>query len=82
MGLTYCRFDDSLYVTVLRTRTYCKNSEKKKKKKIGLLKFFPKHRTIWFYNPEDTDGMENSVDLDQTAPIGANWSGSSLFVQT
>ena len=27
------------------------------------------------------DGMANSVDPDQTAPLGAVWSGSALFAQ-
>ena len=27
------------------------------------------------------DGIANSVDPDQTAPLGAVWSGSALFVQ-
>ena len=31
-------------------------------------------------SPNDADGMENSVDPDQT--LGADWSGSALFVQT
>ena len=25
------------------------------------------------------NGMENSIDPDQTAPLGAVWSGSALF---
>ena len=29
----------------------------------------------------DADGMANSVDPDQTAPVGAVWSGSTLFAQ-
>ena len=29
----------------------------------------------------DTGGMANSVDPDQTAPVGAVWSGSALFAQ-
>ena len=29
-------------------------------------------------NPNDADGMANSVDPDQTAPV---WSGSALFAQ-
>ena len=29
----------------------------------------------------DLDGMANSVDPDQTAPLGAVWSGSALFAQ-
>ena len=28
------------------------------------------------------DGIANSVDPDQTAPLGAVWSGSALFAQT
>ena len=32
--------------------------------------------------PKDADGMANSVDPDQTAPLGAVWSWSALFAQT
>ena len=32
--------------------------------------------------PNKADGMENSVDSDQTAPLGVVWSGSTLFAQT
>ena len=39
--------------------------------------------TMWLYhrvmNPNDADGMANSVDPDLTAPLGAVWSGSALF---
>ena len=42
--------------------------------------------TMWLYDglmsPNDADGMANSVDPDQTAPLGAVWSGSALFAQT
>ena len=31
--------------------------------------------------PNDADGMANSVDTDQTALLGAVWSGSALFAQ-
>ena len=31
--------------------------------------------------PKDADGIANSVDPDQTAPLGAVWSGSTLFAQ-
>ena len=41
--------------------------------------------TKWLYHrvmsPNDADGMANSVDPDQTAPLGAVWSGSALFAQ-
>ena len=32
-------------------------------------------------SPSDADGMANSVDPDQTAPLEAVWSGSALFAQ-
>ena len=32
--------------------------------------------------PKDADGMANSVDPDQTAPLRAVWSVSTLFAQT
>ena len=32
-------------------------------------------------SPNDADGMANSVDPDQTAPVGAVLSGSALFAQ-
>ena len=31
--------------------------------------------------PNEADRMANSVDPDQTAPLGAVWSGSALFAQ-
>ena len=31
--------------------------------------------------PNDADGMANSVDPDQTARLGAVWSGSTLFAK-
>ena len=33
-------------------------------------------------HPNDAKGIANSVDPDQTAPLGAVWSGSALFAQT
>ena len=32
-------------------------------------------------HPKDAEGIANSADHDQTAPLGAVWSGSALFVQ-
>ena len=29
--------------------------------------------------PNDAEGIANSVDPDQTAPLGEVWSGSTLF---
>ena len=41
--------------------------------------------TMWLYrrlmSPNDADGMANSADPDQTAPLGAVWTGSALFAQ-
>ena len=41
--------------------------------------------TVWLYHrvmcPNDADEMANSVDPDQTAPLGAVWSGSARFAQ-
>ena len=36
----------------------------------------------YLFTTEDADGIANSVDQDQTAPLGAVWSGSTLFAQT
>ena len=40
---------------------------------------------MWLYHrimsQNDADGMANSVDPDQTAPLGAVCSGSALFAQ-
>ena len=33
-------------------------------------------------NPKYAEGIANSVDPDQTAPLGAIWSGSTLFAHT
>ena len=32
--------------------------------------------------PKHADGMANSVDPDQTPPLGKVWSESTLFAQT
>ena len=49
---------------------------------------FCNHSKVWtmwlnhrLMSPNDADGMANSVDPDQTAPLGAVWSGSALFAQ-
>ena len=33
-------------------------------------------------HPKDAEGIGNSVDPFQTAPLGAVWSGSALFAQS
>ena len=47
------------------------------------------HSKIWIMwlchrvmSLNDADGMANSEDPDQTAPLGAVWSGSALFAQS
>ena len=37
----------------------------------------PQHKQIKY-----AEGIANSVDSDQIAPLGAVWSGSALFAQT
>ena len=34
------------------------------------------------FRQKDANGIANSEDPDQTAPLGAVWSGSALFAQT
>ena len=63
---------------------YCKNP--KISDTWGSSCNHPKILTKCLYNgvmhPKDADGIANSVDPDQTAPLGAVWSGSTLFAQT
>ena len=33
-------------------------------------------------HPKNADGLANSVDPDQTAPLETVWSGSALFAQS
>ena len=47
------------------------------------------HPKIWtrclyrrVMHPKDAAGIAKSADPDQTAPLGAVWSGSALFAQT
>ena len=46
----------------------------------------PETGTFWINNAtmhhKDAGGLANSVDPDQTAPVGAVWSVSALFAQT
>ena len=45
--------------------------------KIGKKRLY--HRVM---HPKDADSIANAEDPDQTAPLGAVWSGSALFAQT
>ena len=57
----------------------CKNLTYSHTQKLGCN--HPKMLTSWLYqrvmHPKDADGMANSVDPDQTAPLGSG-SGSDL----
>ena len=48
--------------------------------------YHPKSWTRWLFlrvmHSKDAAGIANSADPDQTAPLGAVWSGSALFAQT
>ena len=76
-----CRWD-------LLKKQYCKNPKNLDTRKIcfNYPKIYLWNYLIWIFrrvkrlNAED--GMANSVDPDQTAPLGAVWSGSTLFAQT
>ena len=54
------------------TQTVCCNHSK-------IWTMWLNHREM---SPNDADEMANSVDPDQTAPVGAVWSESALFAQT
>ena len=60
---------------------YCKFPKYSNTQKFVVitLKFELYNRVM---SPIEADRMANSVDPDQTAPLGAVWSGSALFAQT
>ena len=49
---------------------------------VIYLKFKQKDQTLGVFCQNDANGIANSEDPDQTAPLGAVWSGSALFAQT
>ena len=59
--------------SVVGNRVYCKTS--KNWDMVSNYNNCSKLGTLWSYNvgmcPKDADGMANSVDPDQTAPLGA-----------
>ena len=67
-------------ITVYQSYLYCKFLKYSDTQKICN---HSKIWTVWLYHrvmrPNDADGMANSVDPDQTAPLV--WSGSALFAQ-
>ena len=46
---------------------------------------YPEIWTVWLFHrvtsPKHADTMANNADPDQIAPLGAVWSGSTLFAQ-
>ena len=48
----------------------------------NLPKIQEKSPNIWVFRQKDANRIANSEDPDQTAPLGAVWSGSALFAQT
>ena len=54
------------------TRNFCRNLPKIETKRLNLRVFRQK----------DANGIANSEDPDQTAPLGAVCTGSALFAQT
>ena len=63
---------------------YHKNPKKLDTRKIAVI--ILKFKQLWLYHrimsQKDANRMANSVDPDQNAPLGAVWSGSTLFAQT
>ena len=47
-----------------------------------VLKFKQRGQTLGFFPQKDANRIANSDDPDQTALLGAVWSGSTLFAQT
>ena len=78
--LNLTEFSDQSYSTFYEVPKFPKYSDTQK-----ICCNHSKIWTMWLYHrvmsPNDADGMANSVDPDQTAPLGAVWSGSALFAQ-
>ena len=75
-------------IPTCQNNNHC-STVKKKPKNSDTRKIccnYAKSWTVWFYDrvmhSKATDGMANSIDPDQTAPLGAVWSGSTLFAYT
>ena len=72
----------------------CHRKDNNMKDYVKILKFrtpemccnHPKRFTKWLFlsvlHPKDAEGIANSVDPDQTAPLRVVWSGFALFAQT
>ena len=53
------------------------------RKNPKISEIYCNHPTGWLFlrvlHPKDAEGIANNVEPDQTAPLGAVWSGSALF---
>ena len=76
---------DVVWLTTLQMHMYSYRNDPKFSDTQKICCNHSKIWTMWLYHrvmsPNDADGMSNSVDPDQTAPLGAVWSGSTLFAQ-
>ena len=63
---------------------YCKVPKLSDAKNLccNLPKIQTKRPNLRVFYQSDANGIANSEDPDQTAPLGAVWSGSALFAQT
>ena len=71
------------YLTVLSPQLTVKILNILTPKKFAVITLkFKQDGLTGVMHPKDAAGIANSVDPDQTAPLGAVWSGSALFAQT
>ena len=63
---------------------YCKVPKFSDARKLccNLSKIQTRRPNLKVFCQNDANGIANSEDPDQTAPLGAVWSGSALFAQT
>ena len=77
-----CKLNHELSAEFLNYRKNPKITDSRK----FAVSIHPKSWTRWLslrvMYLKDAKGIANSVDPDQTAPLGALWSGSALFAQS
>ena len=61
---------------------YCNDPKISDTRKFAVITLKVEQDGFSLMHPNDAEGIANSVDPDQTAPLGAVWSGSVLFAQT
>ena len=80
LRFTFCGEPTVLHVQLLGYRKNPKISDTRKFIVI-ILKVEQDGVSFKVMHPKDAAGIANSVDPDQTAPLGVVWSGSVLFAQ-